>query len=369
MAGLTLNAASCVRAVSKFSTCTRCEVICPVDAIVIPSESLPSLNLAACVGCGGCVGVCPSEALALDDFNSTNFFFDFAQESDNLISCKKNVPCISVLNVEHILSLAILKEDVVFDMGHCGECSIADKCQAEIEKNADECNYLLEAMEHKSRVKLEDISFVDIETISEEQDRRGFFQAINLKNIGKTKAEFDRKVEVATDELLEHTINNEQIAQIKQKSIPDKRKILFTALKRADKPELFHVIDASELSFTSTKIMDEETCTACQMCYRICPTGSLSSNMKNSKIDFDPFLCIKCALCHDVCEPKSITLSTSYNMKEFFEPRVQNLIKFSVKRCNECGLSFTSLKGARICHRCQIEEDEARTLWGIPDDM
>jgi ferredoxin len=87
--------------------------------------------------------------------------------------------------------------------------------------------------------------------------------------------------------------------------------------------------------------------------------------MKNSKIDFDPFLCIRCHLCHDVCEPHAITLSSSFNMKEFFEPKVQNLIAFDVRHCNECGLMFTSLQGEKICRRCMIEEEEAKELWGI----
>ena len=115
--------------------------------------------------------------------------------------------------------------------------------------------------------------------------------------------------------------------------------------------------------------MDEESCTACQMCYRVCPTGALTSDVKNSKIDFDPFLCIKCHICHDVCEPNSITLSPSYNVKEFFEPTVQNLVSFSVKRCDECNVIFSTNSADTLCYRCKAEEEEARELWGITDDM
>ncbi len=115
--------------------------------------------------------------------------------------------------------------------------------------------------------------------------------------------------------------------------------------------------------------MDEEACTACQMCYRICPTGALTSDIKNSKIDFDPFLCIKCSICHDVCEPDAIKLSGSYNVKEFFEPEVQNLISFNVRRCNECNAIFSTNSSDKLCYRCNIEEEEAKALWGITDDM
>ena len=369
MAAIALNTVACVRSLAKFSECNKCEVICPTNAIVV-NGALPSINFSHCVACGGCAGVCPSEALVLDDFSATEFFFEFASGEDSLISCRKNVPCLSVLNVEHLIGLASLKEGITFDMGHCEGCDIAHTCMPQIEKSAEEANYILEAMENRGSVILENVAYMPEEKIEiQEGDRRDFFRALTLQNAVKSKQKFDREVEIATDALVEHTISTDKISLLKQKGIPDKRKLLFTALKRADKPSNYHVIDANEVSFTSQKLFDEEKCTACQMCYRVCPTGSLSSNVRNSKIDFDPFLCIKCHICHDVCEPDALTLSDSYNIKEFFEPRVQNLVTFDVRNCDECGRLFTSLEGAKMCYQCQCEEDEARELWGITDDM
>lgn len=369
MAAISLNTASCVRSLAKFSECNKCEIACPTSAIVIDG-ALPSINFAQCVACGGCAGICPSEALKLDDFSATEFFFAFSSSEESLISCRKNVPCLSVLSVEHLIGLAALKGTVTFDMGHCDVCDIAHTCRAQIEKGAEEANYILEAMEKSGTIVLENIAYMpEEEGEAQEGERRDFFRAFTLKNAVTAKHKFDREVEIATDALVEHTISTDKIAQLKQKGIPDKRKLLFTALKRAERPSSYHVIDAKEVSFTSQKLFDEEKCTACQMCYRVCPTGSLSSNTRNSKIDFDPFLCIKCHICHDVCEPDALTLSDSYNIKEFFEPRVQNLVTFDVRSCDECGRLFTSLAGAKMCYQCQCEEEEARELWGITDDM
>ena len=369
MAAIALNPSSCVRSLAKFSECDKCEVICPTDAIKIDG-ALPAINFSLCVGCGGCAGVCPSEALILDDFSATEFFFEFASSEEKMLSCRKNLPCLSVLSVEHIIGLASLKDGIIFDMGHCEGCDIAHTCQKQIEANAEEANYVLEAMESDAEVLLENIAYMPEEILEvDEGERRDFFRALTLKNAVGVKHKFDREVEVATDALVEHTISNDKIALLKQKGIPDKRKLLFTALKRAEKPETYHVVDANELSFTSQKLFDEEKCTACQMCYRVCPTGSLSSNVRNGKIDFDPFLCIKCHICHDVCEPDALTLSNSFNIKEFFEPRVQNLVTFDVKSCDECGRLFTSLQGKKMCYQCECEEEEARELWGITDDI
>lgn len=368
MAGVTLNAGSCVRASSKESSCTHCEVICPTGAIKI-TEMLPSINLSECVGCGGCVGICPTEALKLDDFNTTEFFFNFAAESENFLSCRKNLPCISVLNVEHLIAFASLKGDVVLDMGHCSGCAIASTCEPQIRINAEEANYLLEAIEAKGRIDLQNIAYLaEPSEEGEESDRRDFFRTLTLKNAVQAKHEFDREVEVATDELLHHTLDYSDIVQMRQKTIVDKRKLLFTALKRVKKPSIYHIVDASGLSFTSQKLLDIDSCTACQMCYRVCPTGALSSDIKNSKIDFDPLMCVKCHLCHDVCEPNCLTLSPSYNLKEFFEPQVQRLATFNIRQCHECGTPFASFHGEKLCYRCKAEEEEARELWGIGEE-
>ena len=360
-----LEASRCIRSLSKESGCNKCEVICPTDAIVIASNPLPSINFSACVACGACDGVCPNEAFPLDDFSPTDFFFDFVEEQNGgFISCRKNVPCIAALSVEYIISIAVLKKRIILDMGHCDSCEIASTCYPQIIKNYEEAEYLLEAMQSDAKIKLQNVAYEPKEKV-EHSDRRDFLRSINLATVAKTSREFENEVKKATDELVEHILQKADIALLRQKRIPQKRKIFFTAIKRVKKPSVYHVVDAKEVSFTSQKLMDKQTCTACQMCYRVCPTGALSSDIKNSKIDFDPFLCIKCNTCHDVCEPNALTLSPSYNIKEFFEPTVQNLISFNVRRCDECNMVFSTNSDDKLCYRCKIEDEQANELWGI----
>ena len=351
-----LSASRCVRSLSVDSECNKCEVICPTQAIVVGNNPLPVINSLSCVGCGACDAICPSEALILDDFSPTEFFFSFIESDENLISCRKNVSCIAALNIENIISMAVLKKEIVFDMGHCDGCNIASTCRPQIEKNYEEAIYMLEAMESDAIIKLEDVKYESQEPKDETSNRREFFANINLKAIRKTKHEFEKEIQKATDELVEHTLEKSDIRLLKQKRITDRRKLFFTAIKRVQKPSQFHIVEADEISFTSQKLMDEELCTACQMCYRVCPSGALTSDIKNSKIDFDPFLCIKCHICHDVCEPDAITLSSSYGVKEFFKPVVQNLISFAVKRCNECNMIFSTNSSEELCYRCKAEE-------------
>ena len=359
-----LDATKCVRSLSVDSECNKCEVVCPTSAIVIGENPLPSINLSLCVGCAACNAVCPTESFGYEDFSVTDFFFDYLEEDESLISCKKNVPCIAALSVEHLVSMAVLKKEMVLDIGHCDTCEIASTCYKQILENEEEASYILEAMESDVAIKLEKVGFEK----KNSTNRRGFLSAMNLKTFAKTKQNFENEVERASDELTEHTLAKTDIALLKKKKLPEKRKLFFTAMKRVEKPSQFHILESEELSFTSQKLMDKDACTACQMCYRVCPTGALTSDIKNSKIEFDPFMCVKCNICHDVCAPNALTKSSSYNIKEFFEPTVQSLISFNVRRCNECNVVFSTNTKDKLCYRCKIEEEEAHDLWGIHED-
>lgn len=364
MSLLNLSPGACVRALSVNSICTHCSDVCPVGAINITGR-LPSINQSQCVGCAGCVAVCPTEALNLDDFSPTDFFFSFASDEENLVSCQKNVPCIGALSSEQLISFAQMKQGIVLDTGHCDQCDIGENILSVMMKTIDNSNYLLEATESPYTIQTKNIAYIDLKVPEDKVDRRDFFKNFHLRGIGKARSDFEKEIQRTTDEFIQYTTDSTHTQALRTKKITDRRKLFFTALKRFEIPSEFHVVQSDKIFFTSQKLLDEALCTACEMCYRVCPTGALTSDMRNSKIDFDPFLCVKCHLCHDVCEPNAITLSTSYNLKEWYVPSVQNLARFAVRRCDECDGLFSSVAGEKICRRCRLEEEEARELWGL----
>lgn len=276
----------------------------------------------------------------------------------------KNIPCIAALSPEQLISLVSLRGDFICDIGHCSECSIGDVVLARFNESVDNVNYLLEATLQEGRVITSNISYED-ESLKESAERRDFFKTFQLQEIKKIRGDFEKEIQKSTDEFVSYTTDSTHTQELRTKKISDRRKLFFTAMKRASQPDVLHVVDGSKITFTSQKLMDESLCTACQMCYRICPTAALTSDIRNSKIDFDPFLCVKCHLCHDVCEPNALTLSSSYNLKEWYTPKVQNLVTFLVRRCDECDGLFSSVGGEKICRRCQLEEEEALELWGL----
>ncbi len=355
---LEFTVSSCIRATSKFSECLKCVDICPVDTIEIV-DNIPAFTPSACINCGGCVGVCPTEAFSLSGFSSIEFFFKFLEEDNNELICQKDLySCLSVLSVEHLISLALASsEPIVIDAYSCNCGGESDKLRVKLLDNIEEANFILDSISNK-QIEIKSIEKKDrVEEQQKTTPSRRLF--LSLKGAIKSKQEFDNAV--VADELKEFGIDIKDINGIKEKKIPDKRKLLFSILKRQERPKVYDVLAGEDISFTSQKFIDE-SCTNCQICYRICPTGALSSDNKFSVINFDAMMCLKCHLCHDVCEPNSIQLQRGFEIKEFFEPTQRTLASFNIKRCNECGNYFTYKGGLIECPRCQIEEAEAMEL-------
>lgn len=354
---LNFDVSSCVRATSKFSECTKCVDICPVSTIEFV-DNIPAFTPSACIECGGCVGACPTESFSLSNFSLISFFFDAMEKKENEFSCKSELPCLSILGVEELISLALgSSKNIILDAKACNCGGESRLLNEKIEANIEEANFILSAFSEK-QILIQ--SLKKEENLSKEEqeikDRRSFF---SLKSVVESKSEFDEAV--LEDELKEFALDVETIARIKDKKIPNRRKLLFSLLKREAKPSIYEVLAEEDVSFTSQKFVDE-SCTNCQICYRICPTGALSSDLKFSVINFDAMMCVKCHLCHDVCEPNAIQLQAGFELKEFFEPTQRTLAKFDIQRCNECGNYFTYTGGVKECFRCKIEEEEAMGL-------
>ncbi|HHS92095.1 MAG TPA: 4Fe-4S dicluster domain-containing protein, partial [Campylobacterales bacterium] len=280
---LLFDVASCVRATSKFSECTKCVEICPVNTIEI-NDNIPSFTPSACITCGGCVGSCPTEAFSLSGFSSIEFFFKFLEEESNELVCQKDLyGCLTTLSVEHLVSMALASEEpVIMDVDACACGGDSTKLQDQLRLNIEEANFILSAFSPKEiLIKSAQREFVQKEEEVTAQSRRSLF---SLKGAIKSKQAFDEAVDA--DELKEFGIELDDIDKIKNKTIPDKRKLLFSVLKRVEKPESYEIIPTEEIGFTSQKFVDD-SCTNCQICYRICPTGALSSNQKFSLINFD----------------------------------------------------------------------------------
>jgi len=336
MSKLNITLSSCVRVSSKNSSCSSCADICPHDSITF-NENVIQVDK-SCDDCGLCLGVCPTQSITLDGFSTINSIFNFLKSDKTSLICKDNLPCIGVLDSEYLLSIAILNSHDKLELMCC------QNCYSSTEAKVDEVNYLLEKLGLTKKINM---TLNQPKEEQEDKSRRDFLKKLTLQEPLDSSKEFNKLSGSA----------------IKQKILPNKRKLLYMAIKRVERKEVYEKIEEKRISFISQKVIDD-SCDNCSFCYRICPSGALSTDKNGSLINFDTLLCLKCKLCHDVCESNSITID-SFHIKSFFEPKVEKLIEFDIKRCEDCGIIFTPKNSENMCRRCTIEDEEARDLWGI----
>ena len=351
-----LNFYDCTHVYFKDSSCQKCVDICPVENTVLYENEKIVVNPENCVSCGACVGVCPTEAFSLRGFDVKNVYENMVKEKENLISCKKNVPCASVFDVQYLIALALKNEDdIVIDLGYCENCEIG-KLKEKIQEKIDEANYFLESIGWEFRIKGENILYEPEEKEIQTKERRSF-----LKRFGKTTAGLAFWALMPKIDFEENKEEREFKNIVQEKVLPEKRKVLLEALKEKDIDYSDKEVYVEKISFTSDKWIDSYKCTNCSVCYNVCPTSALRPGDDRLKILFEPAICIKCRICHEVCPEDCLHLAEKLNIKTFLE-EVKILAEHIMIACEECLIPFSYKGDSTICPRCRQLEDEIRDL-------
>jgi ferredoxin len=350
-----LNFYDCLHVYYKDSSCQRCVDICPVENTVTYQDEKIKVNPETCVSCGACVGACPTEAFSLRGFDVSKLFKSMVEERETLISCKKNVPCASIVSVELLISLALKNEsDITVDIGFCGDCQIG-KLKENIQENIKEANYFLECIGFPYKIKGENVRYLPEEK-PQTTERREFLKKLSKTTAGLAfwalmpKIDFDSKEE-----------EKEYKNIVQEKVLPERRKILLETLKEKEIDYSDKEVLVDKISFTSDKWIDNYKCTNCSVCYNVCPTSALKPGEDRLKILFEPALCIKCKICHEICPEDCLHLTEKLNIKTFLE-EVKILAEHVMIACEECLVPFSYKGDSTICPRCRQLEDEIRDL-------
>ena len=340
----------CLRSEFAKNECSICIDLCPEGAMVFDRGKL-TLDANTCTACSACIGSCPTEALMSETFDPNHFSLNFSKQSESLISCKENVPCIASLSVEHLISIALRKDDeVVCDLSHCLECSVNkdNKIIEIINSMIDEAQKFLKLCGSEKEIKVQ----TEQPEESPEVGRRGLFK----KLIGVAK---EVNEEFSMTELMSSSEEKQPLKRI--------------LLKNALKLQAENFPENSELdvnfSFVKAKKIDAETCTNCQECAMFCPTEALSLLQDNTGIIFQMGKCISCSICDDICQPGSIKSDSRFDLVEFSFDRMQLLVKHNLEICEECKVAFPYRGGEKVCARCKDFRTNHADLFTLAKDM
>jgi len=287
---LRIDSSRCLPIRFNESRCRRCVDICPHHAISI--EGRLAINQENCSGCLLCTTVCPSGALEPNhEFNAC--LEELAKVSEPVLGCRRTsdsanaaLPCLGGLSSEHLLALHHLLrlsgKTISLNLSKCSGC-----------RNGSMLPVLQERLLNIAHEGLDSggnrIEFVDIEgnvkVQHESINRRSFFTFIRSTLFQSAAAVIGGAAE-----------KDWQYTGYAEKREPLRRVLLNRTINglTTELQQLIHSCFDSRIVFLST-------CTACQGCAAICPTGALLTQSREVHPHFFAESCSGCNLCVEFC--------------------------------------------------------------------
>ena len=333
---------SCLRNEYAPNDCTQCIDICPSKGFEFKQGKL-RLNAATCTQCGACLGSCPTGALSLYAFDVDKLEQRITKESESILTCKENLPCLGAFCASDWISL-LLKTHKSFTckLSFCQECPIntQGKLSKFIERSIDEANRFVAILGENQQIN----KTFDVETHTDA--RRAFLSRWSAKT----------EKENVTMPLI----------------VP-----LFTLslerMKKALKPylmEMKNTIIEEDFSFIHSKIIEHQTCTNCKECVQFCPTHALSYNGDGTKILFQMGKCIDCGICEDICKPRAISKTQKpVDLVALSFDKAYVLVEHDLQVCLTCKCAFSYKGGAKICERCGSFEKEHADMFTLASEL
>ncbi|MBD3798796.1 4Fe-4S binding protein [Sulfuricurvum sp.] len=329
------TATRCLRNEYYHNDCRICIDLCPKGAFNIVRNKL-TLFEDECVGCAGCIGSCPSEALEIESFDPNGFAAGFIHQSDKKLSCKVTTPCLGVFDVEHLAVMALRGgSSIVCDMSHCSSCVLNENGALErsIRTKIETTNQFLESIHNTNRIEM-------IEEKEEQVDRRALF-----------RKGFEKLKESVVNESEAHISMTSAHHKQADMKMPLKRILLKNSLK-----EIVGDLETTTFLTTSSLFFNKQinftTCTNCGDCTQFCPTDALFPTSDKQGIYFSQGKCIGCGICEDICKPNAINAKEGYDLINIAFDRAEELVHYEMVMCYECRTPYPYKGGEPICDRC-----------------
>ncbi|EAJ7572033.1 4Fe-4S dicluster domain-containing protein [Campylobacter upsaliensis] len=336
---ITYNSSVCQYHKRRSEHCAKCAEICPTTAILKDDEErILEFSQIDCLGCGGCVSVCPSGSLDYAPMNRDSFFkmLDFVRGSKICIIPKK-------MPLEH-LNLKLGEGVLPF--------------MIEGEKWLSNLHFL--SLLQASGANL--VFYTDFVS-------RGSAEAIGLLN-----AVFERKfgkkaVFVASDEKeLENALTKLEFIEGLNFSFHNNtqtnRENFAVRLRHLIGDEDLGVVESGEWLRYGDLRLNVDTCTLCLACVGACNVGALIADSKENALKFNPSLCTTCGYCEVSCAEKDTLKLERSGLrleKSYFDFRT--LAKDELFACVECGKEFATKKAVEkiaSLMRDKFANDEAK---------
>ncbi|MBM0637602.1 4Fe-4S dicluster domain-containing protein [Campylobacter sp. VicNov18] len=300
--------------------CAKCVELCPTVAILKDDEKKHlEFSQVDCLGCGGCVSVCPSGSLDYAPLPKESFFglCEFYKDKKVLIIPKK-------MSLEH-LNLLLPKDILPF--------------MIEGEKWLSAMHFLTLLQNSGANV----IFYTDFVS-------SGSKEAIDLLNTFFERKFQKKAVFVAKDKKeLEQAFKEQEF--IKALKFDFHNNTLTTRENFAKRmqhmildEDFGSMLSGEWLRYGKIQI-NPYTCTLCLSCVGACNVGALIADAKENALKFNASLCTTCGYCETSCAEKDTLKLVRSGMefnRAYFEYQV--IAKDELFACIECGKEFATQK-------------------------
>lgn len=291
---LTVDASRCLRVRFSESSCHLCVDVCPQRAVSI--DGFLTVNPKHCSGCLLCTSVCPVGALeGSNDFPTCMEHLSKVPEA--ILGCVRTkersnaaMSCLGGLSEEHLLALChSLTGKVTLNLTLCNGCPnnlmlphlrqrLAMLSAAGLLEGG--CTLFLAESPQEIRYREESVN------------RRSFFKSLR-NSLFQSAAVILSTTGEATERRTEYA----------GKRLPLRRTMLNKTRAIISQDSSFRISE----HFDST-ISFADTCTRCQGCVAICPTGALQTVDTDAPPVFEMPLCTGCGLCKEFCLDKGVQI-------------------------------------------------------------
>jgi ferredoxin len=358
---IAIRQARCTRYRFRYSECRRCADACPHDAVDF-SDDGASVSESLCRQCALCTSACRTGALESPEVPRVDLLKRAIRSSAWSFACAPSgaqadavVPCLGALDAAMLGYLG--KRGIAVDLrgtDHCAGCEHGSRGAELVEAMLD-AESLLRAASGQE--------WAALTVRAEDTERaRGANFAPGRRHL------FRRLLGGAADEVARA---GEPL--VAPEPVPDKA-------IRAARPfvtearELLQIIAGGREGADFTLREHEglavmgigmaEGCTACEACFRACPTGALQVRESDADwaLAFRIDACVGCGTCLEVCRPRALRAQASFDISPGAGEAM--LRSLSRQRCSRCDRFFTSPTPRSECAVCADDEVAFEAIFG-----
>jgi ferredoxin len=379
-----LHAGRCLNRRHAGAGCTRCVDGCPVQAIALYGVT-PHLNDDACVRCGVCTTLCPTDSfVAVTDYEKAlrATVANLPTAPTALVCSAHPAPNVTAANVsvvvQHRRCLAVLApadllelsaggaRPLWLDDSPCNACPIG-AAQATLARTVEAVRTLLHTagcppalLLHSERPPTADARMRRAPLHDGAQpaiSRRALLKRLRPQQPAGQE-------EPVLDDLLQRGASVS--ARLPQQTPASRRRLLavLAALRATDSGELA----TAHLPFSAVQV-DADRCSSCGLCARFCPTGALQFTQMDARfaLAFQPAACVACNICVVACPEDAVRLGDTVNLATILTDAVTPLMMGELVPCAGCGV-LTARHADDPAPRCHVCRQGAGVVTAQRDD-